>query len=87
MAGESAGTIAYMPPEQFETSATSAASDIYSVGMTAYSLLTGEIALGESGPEVEHGGDDQSHFEQPTIPLRQRAPHFLRRFAKSSIEP
>src|SRR5215203_2173862 len=46
MAGEMAGTLAYMPPEQLRNFRdVKPQSDIYAVGMTAYSLLTGSLAL------------------------------------------
>ncbi|MBA3257127.1 MAG: protein kinase, partial [Pyrinomonadaceae bacterium] len=75
MAGESAGTIAYMPPEQIRNFRdVRPQSDIYAVGMTAYSLLTGEIAL-NLAQKSSMAETIKAIFEQPTIPLRQRAPH------------
>lgn len=74
-AGEMAGTLAYMPPEQLRNFRdVKPQSDIYAVGMTAYSLLTGALALNLSNrgsiPETI-----KAIFEQPPIPLRQRASH------------
>ncbi|MFN2515250.1 MAG: protein kinase [Pyrinomonadaceae bacterium] len=74
VAGEMAGTLAYMPPEQLKNFRdVKPQSDIYAVGMTAYSLYTGELALSiertSSMPATI-----KAIFEQPTIPLRQRAP-------------
>lgn len=75
MAGESAGTIAYMPPEQIRNFRdVKPQSDIYAVGMTAYSLLTGEIAL-NLAQKSSMAETIKAIFEQPTIPLSQRAPH------------
>jgi eukaryotic-like serine/threonine-protein kinase len=75
MAGEMAGTLAYMPPEQLRNFRdVKPQSDIYAVGMTAYSLLTGKLAIDLS----KHGSVNdtiRAIFEQPPIPLRQRAPH------------
>ena len=75
MAGEMAGTLAYMPPEQLRNFRdVKPQSDIYAVGMTAYSLLTGSLALDLS----KNGNVNEiirTIFEQPTVPLRQRAPH------------
>ncbi len=75
MAGEMAGTLAYMPPEQLRNFRdVKPQSDIYAVGMTAYSLLTGSLAL-----DLKRGGSVndtiRAIFEQPAIPLRQRAPN------------
>jgi serine/threonine-protein kinase len=75
MAGESAGTIAYMPPEQIRNFRdVRPQSDIYAVGMTAYSLLTGEIAL-NLAEKSSMAETIKAIFEQPNIPLRQRAPY------------
>jgi serine/threonine-protein kinase len=74
MAGEMAGTLAYMPPEQLRNFRdVKPQSDIYAVGMTAYSLLTGKLAidLSRNGSVNE---TIRAIFEQPPIPLRQRAP-------------
>jgi serine/threonine-protein kinase len=74
MAGEMAGTLAYMPPEQLRNFRdVKPQSDIYAVGMTAYSLLTGSLALDLSkGSSVSD--TIRAIFEQPTVPLRERAP-------------
>lgn len=78
MVGEAAGTIAYMPPEQLRNFRdVRPQSDIYAVGMTAYSLLTGELALNLSGnPGVAE--TIRAIFDEPFIPLRQRAYHLPR---------
>jgi eukaryotic-like serine/threonine-protein kinase len=74
MAGEAAGTIAYMPPEQLRNFRdVRPQSDIYAVGMTAYSLLTGEIALDLAG-KSSVAETVKAIFEEPHIPLAQRAP-------------
>ena len=75
MAGEMAGTLAYMPPEQLRNFRdVKPQSDIYAVGMTAYSLLTGSLALNLS---KNTGVNDaiRAIFQQPAIPLQQRGPH------------
>jgi len=78
MAGEMAGTLAYMPPEQLRNFRdVKPQSDIYAVGMTAYSLLTGSLALDLSRSS---GVNDtiRAIFEQPAVPLCQRASHIPR---------
>lgn len=76
MAGEAAGTIAYMAPEQLRNFRdVKPQSDIYGVGMTAYSLLTGEMALDLAG-KSSVAETVKAIFEQPNIPLANRAPHF-----------
>ena len=75
VAGEMAGTLAYMPPEQLKNFRdVRPQSDIYAVGMTAYSLLTGSLAL-NVGRRTSMAETIKAIFDQPTIPLAQRAPH------------
>ena len=75
MAGEMAGTLAYMPPEQLRNFRdVRPQSDIYAVGMTAYSLLSGTIAL-DLPKKSSINNTIRAIFEQPTIPLKQRAPN------------
>jgi len=75
MAGEMAGTLAYMPPEQLRNFRdVKPQSDIYAVGMTAYSLLTGKLAI-DLSKNGSVNDTIRAIFEQPPIPLRQRAPH------------
>ncbi len=74
MAGESAGTISYMPPEQIRNFRdVRPQSDIYAVGMTTYNLLAGQVAL-NLPPKANIADTIKAIFEQPAIPLRQRAP-------------
>ena len=75
MAGEMAGTLAYMPPEQLRNFRdVRPQSDIYAVGMTTYSLLTGCLAL-DLSKNSSVNDTIRAIFEQPAVPLRQRAPH------------
>jgi serine/threonine-protein kinase len=75
MAGEMAGTLAYMPPEQLRNFRdVKPQSDIYAVGMTAYSLLTGGLAL-DLSKNSSVNDTIRAIFEQPPVPLRQRASH------------
>lgn len=75
MAGEMAGTLAYMPPEQLRNFRdVKPQSDIYAVGMTAYSLLTGFLAL-DLSKNNSVNDTIRAIFEQPAVPLRQRDPH------------
>jgi serine/threonine-protein kinase len=74
MAGEMAGTLAYMPPEQLRNFRdVRPQSDIYAVGMTAYSLLTGFLAL-DLSKNSSVNDTIRAIFEQPAVPLQQRAP-------------
>lgn len=74
MAGEMAGTVAYMPPEQIRNFRdVKPTSDIYSLGMTAYSLMTGDIAL-KLSPKPSIAETIRAIFDQPTVPLRERSP-------------
>ncbi len=74
MAGEMAGTLAYMPPEQLRNFRdVKPQSDIYAVGMTAYSLLTGTLALNLTR-NTSVNDTIRAIFEQPCVPLGQRNP-------------
>jgi poly(3-hydroxybutyrate) depolymerase len=54
--GKVVGTLRYMAPEQLFDGEASAGSDLYSVGLVAYELLTGEPAItGESQREMIEG--------------------------------
>jgi len=74
MAGEMAGTLAYMPPEQIRNFRdVQPTSDIYALGMTAYSLLTGVVAL-DVKTNASMADTIRAIFDQPNVPLRQRRP-------------
>ena len=74
MVGDVAGTIAYMPPEQVrDFKEVKPPSDIYAIGMTAYSLLTGEHAL-DIPPKAGIAETVKAIFEKPIIPIRSRVP-------------
>ncbi len=74
MVGDVAGTIAYMPPEQVrDFKEVRPPSDIYAVGMTAYSLITGAHAL-DIGPKAGISETVKAIFEKPIIPISQRIP-------------
>ncbi len=74
MVGDVAGTIAYMPPEQIrDFKEVRPPSDIYAIGMTAYSLLTGAHAL-DIAPKAGIAETVKAIFERPVVPIRSRVP-------------
>lgn len=74
MAGDVAGTFAYMPPEQIRDFANvRPASDIYAMGMTVYSLLTGAIAL-DISPHANVAETVKAIFDKPIVPIQRRVP-------------
>lgn len=82
MAGDMAGTFAYMPPEQIKDFRNvKPTSDIYAIGMTAYSLLAGDTAL-DVGPTGDMAATVRAIFEGQIVPLRQRAPEVPERAAE-----
>ncbi|QYO68114.1 FHA domain-containing serine/threonine-protein kinase [Leptolyngbya sp. 7M] len=81
MVGDVAGTIAYMPPEQVrDFKEVRPPSDIYAVGMTAYSLLTGAHAL-DIGPKAGISETVKAIFEKPIVPISRRVPDVPLRIA------
>lgn len=89
-AGYLLGSLNYMSPEQVGGSKATSRSDIYSVGVTLYELLTGELPIkGTNNYEVMMG-----HINQLPIPPHQVAPHvppavsdaILRALAKDPIQ-
>src|ERR1044072_4408929 len=78
MSGERFWTLAYMPHEQLRNFRdVKPQSDIYAVGMTAYSLLTGCLALNLS-KNSSVNDTIRAIFEQPAVPLHERSPHIPR---------
>jgi serine/threonine-protein kinase len=74
MVGDVAGTIAYMPPEQVrDFKEVRPPADIYGIGMTAYSLLTGAHAL-DISPNAGISETVKAIFEKPIIPISRRVP-------------
>ena len=72
MVGDVAGTIAYMPPEQVrDFKDVKPPSDIYAVGMMAYSLITGAHAL-DIAPKAGIAETVKAIFEKPIVPLQSR---------------
>jgi serine/threonine protein kinase len=70
-AGHLIGTIEYMAPEQVRGFETDARSDIYSLGMVLYEMLTGRVPF-QSDSEFELM---KAQVEQLPTPPRQFSPH------------
>ncbi len=71
--GDVIGTLQYMAPERFETEAD-ARSDVYSLGLTLYELLTLEPAFREASPsmlirKVSEGHPARPRDRNPAIPV------------------
>jgi hypothetical protein len=80
------GTPAYMAPEQGRTGDLSPAADIYSLGLTLYKALTGEVPLeGESA--VDTLITRQRERARPARALRPDCPPWLSRLITSMLDP
>jgi serine/threonine-protein kinase len=67
--GTMVGTPAYMSPEQCAGEPLTWSSDLYSLGIVAYELLTGAPPFLGSNFVVMKG-----HLETPPVPIREKAP-------------
>ncbi|MGI8484702.1 MAG: protein kinase domain-containing protein [Thermomicrobiales bacterium] len=68
-AGMAVGTAAYMAPEQAEGGRTTAATDVYSVGVVLYEMLTGVLPFTAPTPMALM----LAHIQQRPVPPSQRA--------------
>jgi len=70
------GTAQYLSPEQARGADTDATSDIYSMGIVLYELLTGEVPF-SGGVAVEIAMKHLSEVPRPPSALRPEVPHDL----------
>jgi eukaryotic-like serine/threonine-protein kinase len=89
-AGSIVGTAQYLSPEQAQGAPVSESSDLYSVGIVLYELLTGEVPFSGESP-VEIAMKHLSKVPAPPSQLRPEIPHDLdlvvmRALAKSPDE-
>lgn len=76
MAGEAVGTPRYMSPEQLRGEELRNESDIYSIGLIAYELLTGTPAIGgQNRYTIVH---EQLQSQSPLLPNELELPTSLR---------
>lgn len=76
--GVTMGTPLYMSPEQIEGRQLDARSDIYSLGVTAYHMLTGQPPFTGDSPLAVA----VQHLNQPAVPLATRRPDVPGRLAQ-----
>jgi len=75
-AGSIVGTAQYLSPEQAQGAPVSESSDLYSVGIVLYELLTGEVPFSGESP-VEIAMKHLSAVPAPPSSLRPEIPHDL----------
>ncbi|HEX4230158.1 MAG TPA: serine/threonine-protein kinase [Bryobacteraceae bacterium] len=83
-AGLIIGTVNYMSPEQFSGDRVTALSDIYSVGVTLYELLTGRLPISGSTTFDIMNGHLYTVPPSPTS-LNPNLPEFLSRAADRAL--
>lgn len=65
------GSVHYLPPEQASGSGSSLQSDIYSMGIVMYELLTGELPFkGDNAVEIA-----LKHLKEPIPDIREKLPN------------
>ena len=75
------GTYRYMPPEVWASHIPSAASDIYSVGMTIFHLLTGSLPF--DATSIPNIMEAHKHITHPMLPLNSQWASLNYWFSKS----
>jgi serine/threonine-protein kinase len=75
--GVTMGTPLYMSPEQIEGREIDSRSDIYSLGVTAYHMLSGNPPFGGDSPLAVA----VQHLQRPAAPLVERQPKVPQQFA------
>ena len=69
---EIVGTIAYLPPERFMGKSGDRSSDLYSVGVLLYELLTGQLPFAESKEDLV--STMIAHVNESPLPIRSLNP-------------
>jgi serine/threonine-protein kinase len=85
--GEIAGTISYLPPERFLGKPSDARSDVYSLGIVLYELLTGTVPFRNDSDDVV--AEVFAHVNERALPPTARNAHLtpeLERIVLTSIE-
>ena len=76
------GTAAYLSPEQVEGGRVDERSDLYSLGVVLYELLSGEVPFARTSPLATL----QAHLEEPPPPLPPRVPDGVRAIVTRALE-
>jgi serine/threonine protein kinase len=84
-AGQILGTPSYMSPEQFQGQSVDARSDVYSMGGTLYSLLTGQAPYSEASNMIQLM---TSHLQKPPpdpVAVNSEVPASCRRIVEKAM--
>jgi serine/threonine protein kinase len=68
------GTTEYMPPEHLRGIDLDVRSDIYSLGVTFYEVLTGKLPVKKQRKESEYDDKEQEYYEAVPVPITELRP-------------
>jgi serine/threonine protein kinase len=83
--GEIGGTPHYMSPEQFENDNVDGQSDVYSVGILLYQMLTGQVPF-QSDTWMTLFDKHKNGIPVPPMPANLDVPGWLRRIVERAVE-
>ncbi|MFD0937217.1 serine/threonine protein kinase, partial [Methylobacterium trifolii] len=85
--GEMLGTLQYTAPECFVGEASSPRSDVFSVGVIAYQMLTGHLPYGAQGPRARTRASQRKLRYAPARAVRPTLPPWVDGALRKAVHP